>query len=323
MVMKLKSTFFYYTVFILLCFLFISNGEITLKKNSGNTSPYIVVLGIAQDGGYPQAGCNKDCCKRFYSGKAKKHYVSCIGLVDQVTHSRWLFDATPDFIMQLHNLDSIAPSTGMLFNGIFLTHAHIGHYTGLMNLGKEAMNTQHIPVYAMPRMRQFLKDNGPWSQLVSIGNIDLKPLKEDSAIQLTPGISVTSFRVPHRDEFSEAVGYRIATGNKHIIFIPDIDKWNKWKQDIVKVIHDNDLVFIDGTFLKDGELSNATMSKVPHPFIEESMSLFSSLSLKDKEKVYFIHLNHTNPAIYGDSNAIKEIESNHFHLAQEGMTFSL
>ena len=110
---------------------------------------------------------------------------------------------------------------------------------------------------------------------------------------------------------------------KSIIFIPDIDKWNKWKQDILKVIQNNDLVFIDGTFFKDGELSNTTMNKVPHPFIEESMNLFSSLSKADKEKVYFIHLNHTNPAIYGDSNAIKEIETKHFHLAAEGLTFSL
>ncbi len=278
--MKLKSTFVYYTVFVLLGFLFVSNGEITQKRNPGNTSPYIVVLGISQDGGYPQAGCNKDCCKRFYSGKAKKHYVSCIALVDPVMHERWLFDATPDFIMQLHYLDSIAPSSGILFNGIFLTHAHIGHYTGLMNLGKEAMNTQHIPVYAMPRMKDFLRNNGPWSQLVSIGNIDLKPLREDSAIQLYACISVTPFLVPHRDEFSETVGYRISTENKSIIFIPDIDKWNKWKQDILKVIHDNELVLIDGTFFKDGELSNTTMRKVPHPFIEESMNLFSGLTLE-------------------------------------------
>jgi pyrroloquinoline quinone biosynthesis protein B len=320
--MKLKIVMMCIGTLVLFGFLSIKKSEKLPLPLNLEPAPYIVVLGIAQDGGYPQAGCTKECCAHYYSGKAKKHYVSCIGLIDPATHQRWLFDATPDFIMQLHYFDSIAPYSGILFNGIFLTHAHIGHYTGLMNLGKEAMNTQHIPVYAMPRMKQFLKDNGPWSQLVSIGNIDLKSLKDDSTIQLSSNISVTPFLVPHRDEFSETVGYRIITGNKRIIFIPDIDKWDRWKQDILKVIQDNDLVFIDGTFFKDGELSNTTMRKVPHPFIEESMNLFSGLSIKDKEKIYFIHLNHTNPALYGDSNAVKEIESNHFHLAQEGMIFN-
>ena len=56
-------------------------------------------------------------------------------------------------------------------DGIFLTHAHIGHYIGLMYLGKEAMNADQVPVYAMTRMKGFLIQNGPWSQLLKINNI--------------------------------------------------------------------------------------------------------------------------------------------------------
>eukprot|EP00957_Ditylum_brightwellii_P156501 11911053-Ditylum_brightwellii.AAC.1 len=66
-------------------------------------------------------------------------------------------------------------------DGIFLTHAHIGHYTGLMYLGREALGAVDVPVYAMPRMRSFLKNNGPWSQLVSLGNINIQNLEEKSA----------------------------------------------------------------------------------------------------------------------------------------------
>jgi len=287
------------------------------------TNPFIVVLGTVQDGGYPHAGCKKECCQKYYEDKEPRHYVSCLALVDPSTNQRWLFDCTPDFTFQLHELDSIYPVDGLGISGILLTHAHIGHYTGLMYLGREAMNTKNVPVYAMPRMRDFLEKNGPWSQLVNLKNIEIRNIAKDSAIHLNNRISVTPFTVPHRDEYSETAGFRITINGHNIIFIPDIDKWQKWNQDIRKVVQQNDLLFIDGTFFKDGELPGVKMQEVPHPFIEETMSLLSNLPDKDKQKVYFIHMNHTNPALIRDSAAINEIERNHFHVAKELEKFEL
>ena len=285
--------------------------------------PFIVVLGTTQDGGYPHAGCKKECCQKYYEGKEPRHYVSCLGLVDPTTNQCWLVDCTPDFTLQLHELDSIYPVAGLGINGILLTHAHIGHYTGLMYLGREAMNTKNVPVYAMPRMRDFLEKNGPWSQLVHLKNIEIYNLANDSTIYLNDRIWITPFTVPHRDEYSETVGFRISTKDRNIIFIPDIDKWQKWNQDILKVVQKNDLLFIDGTFFKEGELPGMKMQEVPHPFIEETMDLLSGLPDAEKEKVYFIHLNHTNPALTRDSAAIKEIEGKHFHIAKEMEKFDL
>lgn len=285
--------------------------------------PFLVVLGIAQDGGYPHAGCKKECCMKYYEGKEKRHYVSCLALVDPVSNQRWIFDCTPDFTFELHELDSIYPVNGIGISGIILTHAHIGHYAGLMYLGREAMNTQNIPVYAMPRMRDFLRNNGPWSQLVNIRNIEIRKLAKDSAIFLNERIWITPFIVPHRDEYSETVGFRISTKNKNVIFIPDIDKWQKWNGDLVKTVQQNDLLFVDGTFFKEGELPGLKMKEVPHPFIEETMSLLSSLPDKEKQKVHFIHMNHTNPALIRDSAAVHEIEGKHFQVAKEMEEFEL
>ncbi len=223
----------------------------------------------------------------------------------------------PILHFNLHELDSIYPVAGTGISGILLTHAHIGHYAGLMYLGREAMNTKDIPVYGMPRMREFLRNNGPWSQLVNIKNIDIRNLAKDSTVYLNDRIWVTPFIVPHRDEYSETVGFRISTKTLNVIFIPDINKWDKWDKDIAQVVKDNDLVFIDGTFFKESELSGMKMQEVPHPFIEETMNLLSTLSDKDKSKVHFIHMNHTNPALIGDSATINEIEGNHFHVAKE------
>lgn len=282
--------------------------------------PFVIILGIAQDAGYPQIGCKKECCKKYWDKKVARQKVSCLALVDPGTNQKWIFDASPDLTEQLHETDKFQPGD---LSGIFLTHAHTGHYTGLMYLGREALNAKEIPVYAMPRMYDYLKNNGPWSQLVSLKNIELKKVKADSAIKLTDRISVTPFLVPHRDEYSETVGYSIKTRNKSILFIPDIDKWQKWDRDILRMIKEYDYLFLDGTFLKEGELPGRNMNEVPHPFIQESIALFQDLTLPEKQKIWFIHFNHTNPLIDKLSKEYKEVKSRGFNVTAEGLSISL
>ena len=282
--------------------------------------PFIVVLGTTQDAGYPQIGCDKECCKKYWDKKISKQKVSCLALFDPSTNQKWIFDATPDITAQLHDVDVLQKGN---LSGIFLTHAHIGHYTGLMYLGKEALNAKEIPVYVMSQMHGYLKNNGPWSQLINLNNIKLQNLKADSSIKLTDKISITPILVPHRDEFSETVGYSIKTENKAVLFIPDIDKWQKWDRDIRQLAKSHDYLFIDGTFYKDGELSGRNMSEVPHPFIQESIELFKDLSSAEKQKIWFIHFNHTNPLIDKSSKEYKEVKSRGFNIAIEGSRITL
>jgi len=282
--------------------------------------PFIVVLGITQDAGYPQIGCDKECCKKYWDKKIAKQKVSCLALFDPVTNQKWIFDATPDLTEQMHEADKFQKGN---LSGIFLTHAHIGHYTGLMYLGREALSSNEIPVYAMPRMYEYLKSDGPWSQLVSLKNIERKKLKADSVIKLTEKITVTPLLVPHRDEFSETVGYSIKTTNKSVLFIPDIDKWQKWEKDIKALVKQHDWLFLDGTFYTDGELPGRNMNEVPHPFVQESIELFKELSTTEKHKIFFIHFNHTNPLIDKLSKEYKEVKSKGFNVAVEGLKTSL
>ena len=145
----------------------------------------------------------------------------------------------------------------------------------------------------------------------------------DSIIKLTDKISVTPILVPHRDEFSETVGYSIRTGNKSALFIPDIDKWQKWDRDIKQLVRQYDHLFLDGTFYKDDELPGRNMNEVPHPFIQESADLFSGFSVAEKQKICFIHYNHTNPLIDQSSKQSKEVKSTGFNIAEEGLKISL
>lgn len=278
-------------------------------------SPYVAVLGVAQDGGYPQAGCKKACCKAVWEDKTPHQAVSCIALIDPISNEQWIFDATPDFVEQLHNLNEIVKNEENL-SGIFLTHAHIGHYTGLMHLGREVMGAKKVKVFAMPKMKFFLENNAPWIQLVSLQNIDIQGIEDNKETILNKRIKVIAFRVPHRDEFSETVGYKIITQNKSLVFIPDIDKWQKWNQDLVEVVKINDVLLLDGTFYQDGEIARP-MSEVPHPYISETTELLKDLDLNQKNKVHFIHLNHTNPALQPKSKEHKNLLKNGFRIAKQ------
>ncbi len=250
--------------------------------------------------------------------------VVSLGLYDAPNNKRYLFEATPDFSRQTKALKKYgSPTSQETPDGIFLTHAHIGHYTGLMYLGKEARGAKEVPVYAMPKMKAFLENNGPWSQLVSEGNIVLQPLEDEQAVALSDSITVVPFRVPHRDEFSETVGYRIVGPSKSALFIPDIDKWEKWGKDIVEEISKVDYAFLDATFYSGEEIGNRDISLIPHPFISESLIKFANLSAVEKQKVVFIHFNHTNPVIDRSSPAAKAVLKAGFRLAEIGEVFGL
>ncbi|MGY8951413.1 MAG: MBL fold metallo-hydrolase [Flavobacteriales bacterium] len=278
-------------------------------------TPYVMVLGVAQDAGYPQMNCKKECCKAAWENSKLQKMTSCLAIIDPTTNQQWIIDATPNIKEQLQLLKSKSGTEKI--DGVLLTHAHMGHYSGLIHFGREVMGTNNMPVFAMPKMTTFLKENGPWSQLVEIENISLQKLKSDSTFSLNKNIKVTPFLVPHRDEFSETVGYKITINEKILLFIPDIDKWQKWETNIVPLIQKVDYAFLDATFYKNGELKR-DMSEIPHPFVEESMELFSTLTETGKQKVHFIHFNHTNPLLIEGSASQKEVTKKGFNLSKEG-----
>lgn len=301
-----------------------TNSAKLVLKTPIPTELSLVVLGTTQDAGSPQIGCKKACCAALFDQPDPSRKVVSLGIVDPKNGKNYLFEATPDIPTQVRHLHQYtANKKKEIPDGIFLTHAHIGHYTGLMHLGKEATNAQGVPVYAMPKMREYLTQNGPWSQLVETNNIALQPLRNQVPIQLEGGLQVRPFQVPHRDEFSETVGYHIAGKRKTALFIPDIDKWEKWGEDILKAIQSVDYAFLDATFYDNEELGNRDMASIPHPFVVESMKQFSTLNPAERAKVYFIHFNHTNPLLNSTSEQFKTVKSKGFNVAQLGQVFNL
>jgi pyrroloquinoline quinone biosynthesis protein B len=245
----------------------------------------LVVLGRAQDAGIPQLGCTQAACVDRREGRKPVERVASLGLRNTRTGQSFLFDATPDLPSQLHSL-----SGGKVPDGIFLTHAHVGHYTGLMYLGRESINASRAQVHVTAPMAAFLVSNGPWSQLVTAGNMTLNVLEHDKAVTPAEGIRVTAFQVPHRDEFSDTVGYLIEGPSRKALFIPDIDQWSKWSRDIRALAGTVDYVFLDGTFASATEIPGRSIADIPHPLMSDTRARLKGT----RAQVWFIHLNHTN-----------------------------
>lgn len=300
----------------------------------------ILVLGAGQDAGAPQIGNADD--------KGPRLLPSSLGLIDRTAGKRYLLDASPAISEQLAMLDAAAPpAQGLGIDGIFLTHAHIGHYLGLAWLGREAAGARGVPVYAMPRMATFLRDNGPWSQLVELGNIAITqvphspgsypPLEREnwrpSAPQfLSSNIAATAIPVPHRDEYSETVGWVFADPERwSILYLPDIDSWAQLEarlpgfslENLVRKVGPGGLVFIDATFWDDNELPGRDMREIPHPRVTATMDLLQHLPAAERAKVRFIHYNHTNPIRDPDSAQSRAVLARGFGIARQGDRYCL
>jgi pyrroloquinoline quinone biosynthesis protein B len=273
-----------------------------------------VVLGIAQDGGVPHLGCLQKLCVEARRDRSKRRLVASLGLVDDRAGKRFLIDATPDFAEQVERL-------GRLPDGILLTHAHIGHYLGLAQLGREVANTREMRVYCTPSMARFLRENGPWKRLVALGNIAIQEIEPGREFPLTDSLRVTALRVPHRDEDSDTVAYLIAGPAKKLLWLPDIDKWEKWDRRVEDVVAGADTAFLDGTFSSAEEIPGRSIQEIPHPLVSESMARLSEVSARSK-RVFFVHLNHTNRLLW-DWAAVRQLRRKGFGVASEGQRVPL
>lgn len=270
--------------------------------------PAIVVLGITQDAGFPHLGCFRACCETARA-QDRREPVAALGLVGR--DGWWLVDATPDLPQQVHAM-------GALPRGILLTHAHLGHYTGLMYLGREGLNARGMPVHCSAAMAEFLRSNAPWDQLVRLGNVQLIPFAAGAPLHLDPWLEVTPHRVPHRDEYADTHAFGIrAQGMAPVLHLPDLDRWEGW--DAAALLAEHPTLLLDGTFYSAEELGGRDLREIPHPAVTHSMDFLAALpGSRRPQQVWFLHLNHTNPLLDPASAAAREVAARGFHVARAG-----
>ncbi|MGD6943968.1 MBL fold metallo-hydrolase [Cytobacillus gottheilii] len=277
------------------------------------------VAGTAQDGGLPQANCFCKNCKRALKDSKFKRTAASLAIILPEEKKWHLIEATPDLREQMARLQMRYGMESQLMSSIFLSHAHIGHYPGLMFLGKEAINSRQLPVRAGTKMKKLLESHAPWSQLTTLENIAVQELKDRQPVHVSSEVTVTPVLVPHRNEFSETFAFWIIGPNKKVLFIPDIDRWNEWDIDIHEAAKEADICFLDGTFYSKEEIANIGRDyrQIPHPLITETMELLEDLA--GETDIYFTHLNHSNPVLNEDGLLRKQIEARGFFIADEEM----
>lgn len=277
------------------------------------------VLGTAQDGGFPHAACGTDRCRHARKHPEVARYISSLGLIVPNT-GRYLVDATPDIRDQLELMPQPADAEKMNrapVDGVFLTHAHIGHYLGLAFFGFEAIHTRGLPAYATPAMGAFLRDHAPWQQLMRLGNLEHRPLDDGDSVALGD-VRVTAIRVPHRNEYADTVAYRFQGPNRTAVFVPDCDPWHRWRDGAEALLEGVDVALVDATFYSGDELPGRDLDKIGHPLMVDTMDWLEPRVKSGAMQVVFIHLNHSNPAIVEGSPEHTKVKARGFAVARDG-----
>ncbi len=309
--------------------LLLAAGCVAVPPSPPRDTPYALVLGSAQDAGLPQIGCRLACCESARRDPSLRRCASSLLIADPRSGRRWLIDATPDLREQVELAEGHPPGRAAegprppLFEGVFLTHAHMGHIAGLLQLGREAYDVRGLPVWASPGLCEVLAGNAPWSLLVRSGGVELRALEPGGTVELAPGLSVSALAVPHRAEFSDTLAFVVRGPRRALLYVPDIDAWERWDVPLEQALAGVDVALLDGTFFADGEVPGRSLLGIPHPRIADTLARLAALPAGERRKVLFTHLNHTNPAARAEGAEAAAVRAAGMDVAREGLVLGL
>lgn len=273
----------------------------------------IIILGTSQDGGNPHFMCECPNCVQSQI-KHIERYVSCIGIIGD--SKAFIIDATPDLPKQYNLFSKFLKTSNLQLTGIFLTHLHIGHYTGLIYFGKESISAKNFPLFSTKENLHFLQSNKPFFYLFERNEVQGFTIEPGIKLMLDKSLSILPFEVPHRNEDGNTLGFQIISKNsKKALYIPDIDYLTP---EVDKLVSESNLIFLDATFYKQTELMR--QKQIPHPPMVETIQRYG---LQDKGKFYFIHVNHSNPVLDSESEEYNNVVKNNYEIASQGMFFEL
>lgn len=282
----------------------------------------VIILGTAQDGGLPHAGCRCRQCERGRREAGFRRLPAAVGI--RSGDATVLIDATSAFAEQIHllQLELHADHPGGRYgppSTVLLTHAHTGHYVGLWQLDRSVLAAPSVSVLGPLGTIALLAANEPWRQMIRDGFMTLVPLAAGQKIEVVPGIQVTSIPVPHRSEWgTDTAAYRIDGPSHSVLYLPDIDDWAGWDLDVREVVASVDVALIDGTFWDPFNRPG-----VPHPPVHESLDRLEEIARAGYTRILFTHLNHSNPLVDPASPEAAEVRARGFDIASEGQVISI
>lgn len=279
-----------------------------------------MVLGSAQDGGLPQFGSRNPLDEAARAGTIPRRWSSCVAVIGDDGRVL-LLDVGPD--LKAHE-NVLATSAGVRrrsgpspIDGVVITHAHVGHYAGLIHFGREAHAAERMPCWVTVEMARFLEDEAPWRLAVEQGHLDLRAHEPPASFLPWADLEVSMIPVPHRNEASDTVAISV---NGSALYLPDIDSWDAWPG-AEEVIAAHSTAFLDGTFWSPAELLNRDIKDIKHPLVSDTLERFGHLA--STRRLVLTHVNHTNPVCDPASAEHAAVLAAGFEVAIEGLTISL
>jgi pyrroloquinoline quinone biosynthesis protein B len=289
----------------------------------------VTILGTAQDGGIPQAGCSCQRCLDAHRDLKLRKYPVSLGILG-VDGTKHIIEITKNLSEQLviwtpEKNDLFIPET------VSITHLHLGHIEGIGQLGKPVMGLREVDVYLSPKNKDVFDNRSDIVLMEDEGNI--RTHSKNFYHPFEPkdgcGFSLQFIPIPHRSELGDNAAIIIKAEGKSILFMPDQDSWSDTLdyhskeniRDFLKMF-DIDEALIDGTFWNMNELPRRDISKIPHPTIQETIQLLGSKREGDPE-ISFLHLNHSNPVNDLGSEQRKVVEENGWKISEIGDVLKL
>lgn len=287
----------------------------------------LVVLGIAQDGGLPHFGCEQPCCVEARQ-QGRMLFPTALGLIDRRGGGAprlLLVEATPrieEQVAMLHRVAGVQGRGRQPVDAVMTTHAHLGHFLGLLWFGREVAGSRALPLHASSRFCEFLAGNAPWKQLLTLGQLQLQPFAPGGEFSPWPGITVRAVPVPHRDEWSDTMAFLLRGPTRSVLFVPDVDAWHRAPGLLEQLLVDADVAYLDGTFYDGRELPDRDLAEIPHPPITATMALLAEQARQRPGRIRFLHCNHSNPVLH-DAAVRSAVLAAGFGIAEQGERLGL
>ena len=239
----------------------------------------VTLLGVAQDGARPQAGCIQPCCAGLTAEDTM--FPVSLGIIDDSGDGH-LIEATRYLGEQFRIWG--APS----LDSVWLTHAHFGHVDGLGLFGKETMASRDLDLHVSDEMFHLMEETPQWALMLKQGVFQDKVFQNGEQITKNEDLSIIPIVIPHRDELSDMHAFLICGANKRLLFLPDHDSWQQTldchhQPDIRSWLRhlQVDIALLDGTFWSEEELGGRSQQDVPHPPVKQTLQLLGERKADD------------------------------------------
>ena len=289
----------------------------------------VTILGTAQDGGIPQAGCSCERCNEAHKDLKLRKYPVSLGIIG-TDGSKHIIEVTKNLSEQLmiwstNGNELFIPET------VSITHLHLGHVEGIGQFGKPVMASKEVDVFLSHKNKNIFDERSDIKLMIEENNIRTHAKNFNQLFEPMQGcgFSLQFISIPHRSELGDTAAIIIKGNKRNILFMPDQDSWKETleyysKENIREFLKMFDIneALIDGTFWSMEELPGRNISEIPHPTIQDSLKLLGK-RMENDPRISFLHLNHSNPVNDIGSKQRKIVEENGWRVSEIGDVLKL